>query len=125
MKCISIYGAKPNAGHYSLAIQKGNLIFISGQLLVDPFTGEKCLGDITAQTKQVFSNLDRILEAAGADKEDIMKTTVFIADISLWDTVNLLYKQYFGDRKSARSIVPTNELHHGVAIELEAKAYKD
>lgn len=125
MKYISINGAKPNAGHYSPAVQKGNLIFISGQLPVDLFTGEKCQGDITAQTKQVFANLDHVLEAAGANKEDIMKTTVFIADISLWDTVNSLYKQYFGDHKPARSIVPTNELHHGFAIELEAIAYKD
>lgn len=68
MKFISINGAKPNPGHYSAATQKGNLLFISGQLPVDPFTGVGISGDITAETKQVLANVDRILEAAGAKK---------------------------------------------------------
>lgn len=125
MKFISINGAIPNAGHYSAATQKGNFIFISGQLPVNPFTGEGCHGDISTQTKQVLANLDRVLEAAGANKEDVMKVTIFISDISLWDAVNTLYKQYFGEHKPARSVVPTNQLHYGYSIELEAIAYKD
>ncbi len=124
MKFISIEGAKPNGGHYSAATQQGNFIFISGQLPVNPFTGEKCNGDIESQTNQVLKNLDTVLEAAGTTKEDIMKVTVFISDISHWDTVNTIYKQYFGDHKPARSIVPTKELHFGFEIELEAIAYK-
>ncbi|CAM5208208.1 2-iminobutanoate/2-iminopropanoate deaminase OS=Ureibacillus acetophenoni OX=614649 GN=SAMN05877842_11496 PE=3 SV=1 [Ureibacillus acetophenoni] len=123
MKFISIPGAKPNAGHYSAATRKGDFLFISGQLPINPLTGEKCEGDIVAQTKQVFSNLDLVLEAAGTSKEEVMKVTVFISDISLWDRVNELYRQYFGDHKPARSIVPTKELHFGFQIELEAIAY--
>lgn len=123
MEFISIPGAKPNAGHYSAATRKGNFLFISGQLPINPITGVKCQGDIDAQTKQVFSNLDLVLEAAGTTKDEIMKVTVYISDISLWDRVNELYKQYFGDHKPARSIVPTKELHFGFQIELEAIAY--
>lgn len=123
MKFITINGAEPNPGHYSAATQKGNLLFISGQLPVDPFTGEGTSGDIAAETKQVLTNLDHVLEAAGAKKEDIMKVTIYISDISLWDTVNSLYKQYFGDHKPARAVVPTNQLHYGYSIELEAIAY--
>ncbi|WP_087974801.1 RidA family protein [Oceanobacillus rekensis] len=125
MKFISINGAKPNPGHYSAATQKGNLLFISGQLPVDPFTGEGTSGDITDETKQVLSNVDHILEAAGANKKDIMKVTIYISDISLWDNVNSLYKQYFGDHKPARAVVPTNQLHYGYHVELEAVAYID
>ncbi|WP_085993986.1 RidA family protein [Oceanobacillus senegalensis] len=125
MKFITINGAKPNPGHYSAATQKGNFLFISGQLPVDPFTGEGASGGITAETNQVLSNVDHILGAAGAKREDIMKVTIFISDISLWDTVNSLYKQYFGDHKPARAVVPTNQLHYGYSIELEAIAYLD
>ncbi|KGR79913.1 RidA family protein [Ureibacillus manganicus] len=125
MEFITIEGAKPNGGHYSPATEKGNFVFISGQLPVNPFTGEKCQGDIVSQTKQVLENLDTVLEAAGTSKENIMKVTLFISDISHWDTVNEVYKQYFGDHKPARSIVPTKELHFGFEIELEAIAYKD
>ena len=125
MKFISIDGAKPTAGHYSAATQKGNFLFISGQLPVDPFTGEGISGDITAETKQVLKNLGHVLDAAGAKKEDVMKVTVYISDISLWGTVNSLYKQYFGDHKPARAVVPTNKLHYGYQVELDAIAYMD
>jgi len=125
MKLITIDGAKPNAGHYSPATQKGNFIFISGQLPVDPLTGEKCNGDIIAQTKQVLANLSTVLEAADASKENVMKVTLYISDITHWDTVNEVYKHYFGEHKPARSIVPTKELHFGFEIELDAIAYKD
>lgn len=125
MKFISITGAKPNPGHYSPAVQKGNLLFISGQLPVDPFTGEGVSGDITAETKKVLKNVDLILKEAGATKEDIIKTTIYVSDISLWDTVNDLYKEYFGDHKPARAVVPAKELHYGYSVELEAIAYLD
>ncbi|MGJ9458051.1 RidA family protein [Oceanobacillus sp. CF4.6] len=125
MKFISIKGAKSNPGHYSAATQQGNFLFISGQLPVNPFTGERSRGGINAETKQVLSNLDNVLEAAGANREDIMKVTIYISDISLWDTVNTLYKEYFGDHKPARAVVPTNQLHYGFSVELEAIAYID
>lgn len=69
--------------------------------------------------------MDLILKEAGATKEDIMKTTIYVSDISLWDTVNDLYKEYFGDHKPARAVVPAKELHYGYSVELEAIAYLD
>jgi len=125
MKVISIKGAKPNPGHYSPAVQKGNLLFISGQLPVNPFTGERVQGSITEQTNQVLENLTTILETAGAKKEDVMKVTIYISDIELWDTVNEIYSRYFGEHKPARAIVPTNQLHYGFTIELDAIAVMD
>lgn len=124
MHYISINGAKQPAGHYSPATQAGGLICISGQLPVNPYTGEKCSGGITEQTQQVLQNLDTVLRNAGATRDDVLKTTVYIADISLWDEVNGIYADYFGSHKPARAIVPTGSLHYGFLIELEALAYK-
>ncbi len=124
MQYISINGAKQPAGHYSPATQAGGLICISGQLPVNPYTGEKCSGDIKEQTQQVLQNLDTVLRNAGATKDDVLKTTVYIADISLWDEINGIYADYFGSHKPARAIVPTGSLHYGFLIELEALAYK-
>lgn len=124
MQYISINGAKQPAGHYSPATQAGGLICISGQLPVNPYTGEKCSGGIKEQTQQVLQNLDTVLRNAGATKDDVLKTTVYIADISLWDEINGIYADYFGGHKPARAIVPTGSLHYGFLIELEALAYK-
>lgn len=124
MKFINIKGAKENPGHYSAAVEAGDFICVSGQLPVDPMTGEGTKGDISEQTSRVLKNLDLILEAADAKKEDIMKVTVYVSDISLWDKVNIVYKEYFGDHKPARAIVPTRELHYGYLIELEALIYR-
>ncbi len=120
---ITIDGAKETAGHYCPATKAGNIICISGQLPINPYTGEKCTGGITEQTQQVLKNLDAILHAAKTDKTNVMKTTVYISDISLWDEVNTVYAQYFGSHRPARAIVPTKELHHGFFIELEAMAF--
>lgn len=123
MESITIEGALTKAGHYSPAVRAGNTIYISGQLPIDPFSGERCLGDISAQTKQVLSNLDHILKACSVACTSVAKVTIYLADIAHWDTVNTLYGAYFGNHKPARSIVPTRELHHGFGIELEAVVY--
>lgn len=123
MEFISIEGALTNGGHYSPAVHAGDIIYISGQLPIDLFTGERCLGDISAQTNQVLCNLDHILDSCGVERASIAKVTIYLADIANWDIVNNLYATYFGNHKPARSIVPTQELHHGFGIELEAVVY--
>lgn len=125
MKFIDIKGAKNKAGHYSAAVEAGNFICVSGQIPVDPITGEGVKGDITEQTLRVLKNLDLILDAAEAKKEDIMKVTIYVSDINLWDKVNIVYKDYFKEHKPARAIVPTRELHYGYLIELEAIIYRE
>lgn len=111
-------------GHYSQAINYCALIFVSGQLPVDPATGEKCLGSIEEQTALVLENMRQILLAAGSDIDCVLKTTLYVSDISLWGKVNKVYADFFGEHKPARSVVPVKELHYDFQIELEAIAVK-
>lgn len=122
MNYVSTSNDLKPAGHYSQAIVHNDLVFISGQLSVSPETGEKQFGSIEEETERVLKNIELILKKAGSDKSLVLKTTVFIPDISLWDKVNRVYSNFFGDHKPARSVVPTKELHFGFKIEIEAIA---
>ena len=99
-----------------------DIIYVSGQLPIVPETGEKILGPIEEQTAQVLKNLAAILRAAKSDLDRVIKTTVYISDISLWDKVNTVYMEFFGKHRPARAVVPTRELHFGFQIEMEAIA---
>ena len=109
-------------GHYSQAIVCNGLVFVSGQLSIDPTTGEKRLGSIEQQTEQVLNNVAAILKAANSDICRTLKMTVYVADIDLWSAVNAVYAKFMGDHRPARAVVPTRELHHGFLIEIEAIA---
>ena len=109
-------------GHYSQAVVCNGLVFVSGQLSIDPTTGEKRLGSIEQQTEQVLNNVAAILKAANSDIRRTLKMTVYVADINLWDAVNAVYAKLMGDHRPARAVVPTGELHHGFLIEIEAIA---
>jgi len=122
MEYIKTSKAPAPAGHYSQGIRHNDLVFVSGQLAIDPATGEKKLGSIEEQTKQVLTNVHAILLAGGSDLSQVIKVTIFISDISYWDRVNAVYKQFFGAHKPARAIIPSRDLHHGFLIELEAIA---
>ena len=112
------------AGHYSQAMVWNDLIFVSGQLAVNPVTKEKVLGSIEEQTQQTLENVKAILEAAGSDLQHVLKTTVYISDISLWTKVNQVYATFFGTHKPARAVVPTKALHYGFLVEIEAVAVR-
>ncbi len=122
MEPILTTNAPAPGGHYSQAIIHGDLVFVAGQLPIDPVTGEKCLGEIEQQTLLTIRNLEAILVASGSSLNKVIKTTVFISDISLWGRVNAVYAQFFGDWRPARSVVPVSELHYGFKIEIEAVA---
>lgn len=122
MNYISTNNALRAAGHYSQAILHNDLVFISGQLSVNPDTGEKEFGSIEEETERALKNIELILKEAGSNKNLVLKTTVFIPDISLWDKVNRVYRDFFGDHKPARSVVPTKDLHFGFKVEIEAIA---
>lgn len=122
MKKIFTPKAPKPGGHYSQAIVHDNVVYASGQLPIDPVTGEKHLGSIEEQTEQVLENLAEIIKAAGSDIGKVLKTTVYISDIQLWDRVNSVYSTFFGEHRPARAVVPTKELHHGFNIEIEAIA---
>ena len=122
MKIITTNNALKPAGHYSQAIVHNDVIYISGQLSVDAATGEKKFSSIEEETKTVLKNIELILTEAGSDKNQVLKTTIYIPDISLWDKVNQVYSDFFGNHKPARSVVPTKELHFGFKVEIEAIA---
>lgn len=119
---ISTQNAPKPSGHYSQAIVQNNIVYVSGQLPVDPQTGDKRIGSIEEQTEQVLKNLSEILKAAGSDKDNVLKTTVYVSDIKLWDRVNAVYSKFFGEHRPARAVVPTRNLHFGFQIEIDAIA---
>jgi reactive intermediate/imine deaminase len=113
--------ARPG-GHYSQAVVCGGLVFVSGQLPIDPRTGEKSEGQIEEQALLALGNVLAIVEAAGSDRTKVVRTTAYITDVSLWGKVNEIYENVFRDHRPARSVVPVTELHHGFLIEIEAVA---
>lgn len=113
------------AGHYSQAIVHNGLIFVSGQLAIDPSTRQPVHLSASEQLMLALENVERIVVAAGSNRSKILKCTVFLADISLWPEANTAYGLFFGQHRPARSIVPTGPLHHGLLVEVEAIAAID
>lgn len=124
MELQSIYtpDAPTPAGHYSQATVYNGIVYVAGQLAVDPHTGEKKLGSIEEQTEQTLSNIGKILKAANSDLSRVLKMTIYISDISLWGSVNAVYAKVMGEHRPARAVVPVKELHYGFLIEIEAVA---
>lgn len=110
------------AGHYSQAIVHNGVVYVAGQLPIDPATGEKLHGSIEEQTERTLRNVEAILQAAGSNLSRVLKMTVYVADISQWGAVNAVYARVLGDHKPARAIVPVKELHYGFLIEIDAIA---
>ncbi len=119
---VSTQDAPTPAGHYSQAVVYNGLIFVAGQLAIDPQTGEKRLGSVEEQTEQALKNVAAILEAAGSDFSRVLKMTVYVSDIGLWGRVNEVYARVLGEHRPARAVIPTKELHHGFLIEIDAVA---
>lgn len=110
-------------GPYSQAIvAKGTMIFTAGQVAIVPSTGEIVAGDIKAQTKQAVENVKAILEAGGSSLANVIKTTVFLKDMSEFAAMNEVYAQYFGKSAPARSTVEVARLPRDVRVEIEAIA---
>lgn len=112
-------------GPYSQAIVAGQLVFVSGQIPIDPAKGSMIDGDISAQTDRVLRNLSAILEAAGSSLERVVKTTVYLADLGDFDAMNKVYGKYFGESSPpARATLQVARLPKGAAVEIEAIALK-
>ncbi|SHE72260.1 RidA family protein [Desulforamulus putei] len=107
-------------GPYSQAVKVGNFMFISGQIPIDPATGNVVEGDIQEQTRQCIKNLQAICEAAGASLRDIVKTSVFIKDMNQFARVNEVYAQFFNAEPPARACVEVSCLPKNVLVEIEA-----
>jgi 2-iminobutanoate/2-iminopropanoate deaminase len=125
IKRISTANAPKPAGHYSQATVYNGLVFVAGQLSIDPATGAHKTGSIEEQTELALNNVHAILEAAGSDWDRVLKMTVYVADINLWDAVNKVYGRILGEHRPARAVIPTGALHHGFLIEIDAVAVTD
>ena len=123
MKSIFEVGNLTSNGHYALATIHQDTVYVSGQFSIDPKTREKSFGTIEEETLQALQNVELILEAAGSKKEQILRMTLYIPDVKLWDQVDVVYREFFGDHKPARTVVPTKELHFGFKIEIDAIAF--
>lgn len=123
-KVIATTNAPAAIGPYSQAIEANGMLFISGQLPVDPTTGEFAPGGITEQTTQSFKNIKAILAEAGLTTDNIVKTTVFLADMSLFAEMNAVYAQQFGETFPARSAFAVKSLPKEALVEIEAIAVR-
>ena len=108
---------------YSQAIRAGDLVFVAGQVPIDPATGALVDGGIREQTDQAFRNVAAILEAAGSDLANLVKTTVFLASFDDFAGMNEVYARYAGDRPPARSTVEVSKLPAGALVEIEVVAH--
>jgi 2-iminobutanoate/2-iminopropanoate deaminase len=111
-------------GPYSQAIRHGNELFCSGQIAIDPATGELVAGGPSAQTERTLHNLGAVVAAAGFDFEHIVKTTIFLVDMNDFAEVNAVYERFFGAAKPARSTVAVAALPKGARVEIDAIARK-
>ena len=109
-------------GPYSQAVKAGGFVFASGQIPIDPETGEFVSGGIAEQTRQVMKNLSAVLEAAGSDLQLVVKTTVFLADMSEFTAMNEVYGTFFSDEPPARATVQAARLPRDARVEIEAIA---
>ncbi len=115
--------AAPKAiGPYSQAVVAGGFVFASGQIPLDPATGQLVAGDIAAQTRRVFANIEAVLGAAGTSLAKVVKVTVFLTDLVHFGTVNTIYEEAFGGAKPARSTVQVAALPRGAQVEIEVVA---
>jgi 2-iminobutanoate/2-iminopropanoate deaminase len=122
IKTIQTDRAPAAIGPYSQAIIANGFIFTAGQIALDPATGQIVTGDVVAQSERVFANLRAILEEAGSSFADVVKTTVFLADMADFPRVNDAYAKAFGTARPARSTVQAAGLPRGVLVEIEATA---
>ncbi|MBV9404886.1 MAG: RidA family protein [Acidobacteriaceae bacterium] len=110
------------AGPYSTAVRQNGLVFLSGQIPLDPQTGQLVTGSIEAQTERVLENMKAVLEAAGLSFNDVVKTTVFLKDMGEFGRMNDIYAKYFGPNPPARSTVEVARLPRDVRVEIEGIA---
>jgi len=112
-------------GPYSVANQLGQLVFASGQLGLDPASGDMVMGGVESETRQALTNLRNVLEAAGSSLDHILKTTVFLQDMNDFAKMNAVYAEFFTANHPARSTVQVAALPKGGLVEIEAIAYCD
>ena len=119
MDFIATKDAPHAIGPYSQAVRSGNTLYLSGQIALDPASGNLIEGDFAAQARRVFDNLRAVLRASGADFNNVVRATVYLTDLGNFQALNSIYGQYFGDHKPARSTVGVAQLPRGAAVEID------
>lgn len=122
IRFLSTDKAPAAVGPYSQGVKAENIIYTSGQLPIDPSTGELSKGDIQKETRLCLENIKAVLETAHATVEDLVKITVFVTDINDFSKINEVYQEFFGEHKPARSLVQVSALPKGANIEIEGIA---
>ncbi len=123
-KIVKTSNAPAAIGPYSQAVEMNGMLFISGQIPVDPATGKIVEGDITIQTKQVFKNIEAILQAAGYSFMEVVKSTCYLSDMANFKAMNEIYAHYYFENQPARAANAVKELPMGALIEIETIAMK-
>jgi reactive intermediate/imine deaminase len=121
-EAIATKGAPAAIGPYSQAVRSGQLVFLSGQVPLDPATGQLAEGDIAAQTRRAMDNLGAVLAAAGCSFGDVVRTTIYLVDLGNFAAVNEAYATYFAPPYPARATVQVSALPRGAAIEIDMVA---
>jgi 2-iminobutanoate/2-iminopropanoate deaminase len=119
---ISTENAPKAIGPYSQAIRAGNMLFLSGQIPLDPKSGQMIQSDIKAETERVLDNIAAVLEAAGASFANVVRTTIYLVDLGDFQTVNELYARRFSGQFPARATVQVSALPKGARVEIDAIA---
>ena len=122
MKTVSTLGAPTARGHYSQAIVHDGIVYVAGQLPIVPGAPDRQLDGFEEQARQVIDNVAAILAQAGSGLDQVLKATVYIADVSHWPAFNAIYTERFGGHKPARTVVPVAGLHYGYLVEMDVIA---
>lgn len=118
-------GAPAPRGPYSPAVRAGDFLFVAGQIAVDPATNQSLAGEIRRETRQVLSNVRRILEGCGAEMADVARTTVYLTDVADFAAMNEVYAEFFGDTRPARTTVGVKDLPlPNAKVEIDVIAYR-
>ena len=123
-QAIKTNGAPAPVGPYSQAIRSGDLVFCSGQVGLDPSSGELVDGGVEAQAERALKNLQAVLDAAGLTIDDVVKTTIFLADVADFSAVNAVYGRFMPDPPPARSTIGVGGLPKGALVEIEMTAHR-
>lgn len=119
MDFVATSNAPKAIGPYSQAVKANGLLFTSGQIALDPVSGNIVEGDFAAQARRVFENLKAVLREARTDFNHVLKATVYLTDLANFQTLNAIYAEYFGDHKPARTTVGVSQLPRGSQVEID------
>lgn len=119
MDFIATKSAPHAIGPYSQAVRAGGVLYLSGQIALDPVSGNLVQGDFATQVRRVFENLKAVLKESRAEFRHVVKATVYLSDLANFQTLNSIYAEYFGDHKPARSTVGVSQLPRGAAVEID------